>query len=100
MGNRGGRFPTFLRRIAERHEITPNRSISPNPHARGLRAYPKIKANVIRIETESGVKKAMRSWTISDELWEKVEGYIPKHRRDPQKRYQHAHGQGRRPVPR
>ncbi len=44
-------------------------------------------------------KKSRKSWTISDELWEKIEGYIPRHRRDPQRKYQHAPGQGRRPIP-
>ncbi len=44
-------------------------------------------------------KKATKSWTISDELWGKIEKYIPQHKRDPQKRYQHAPGQGRPPVP-
>ena len=28
-------------------------------------------------------KKAARSWTISDELWEEVKEYIPKKQRDP-----------------
>ncbi len=51
------------------------------------------------METASKGKKATKSWTISDELWKRIEGYIPQHRRDPQKRYQHAPGQGRRPLP-
>ena len=68
-------------------------------------AYPKIKVNVIKctrvieMETVSAGKKATRSWTISDELWERIEGYIPQHKRDAQKRYQHSPGQGRRPLP-
>ena len=34
---------------------------------------------------EMGKKKAVRSWTISDELWEEVKEYIPKKQRDPKK---------------
>ncbi len=51
------------------------------------------------METTAKEKKSRKSWIISDELWEKLEGYIPQHRRDPQRKYQHAPGQGRRPVP-
>ncbi len=35
-------------------------------------------------------KKAYKSWTISDELWEQVEEYIPETQRDPNKEYKCA----------
>lgn len=37
-----------------------------------------------------GTRKGSQSWTISDELWEKVKGYIPERGRDPEKVYKHA----------
>ncbi len=40
-------------------------------------------------------KKAYKSWTISDELWEQVKGYIPAAQRDPNKKYKRAPGAGR-----
>ncbi len=40
-------------------------------------------------------KKAYKSWTISDELWEQVEEYIPEPQRDPNKEYKRAAGAGR-----
>ena len=44
-------------------------------------------------------KKSYQSWTISDELWEKIEGYIPKRERDPNREYKCAEGRGRKPIP-
>ncbi|MBD5149640.1 MAG: hypothetical protein HDT18_04560 [Oscillibacter sp.] len=43
-------------------------------------------------------KKGTQSWTILDELQEKIEAYIPKKQRDPNKHYQKASGQGRPPA--
>lgn len=45
-------------------------------------------------------KKGTQSWRISDELWEEIKEYIPKKRRDPNKHYQKAPGQGRPGVSR
>ncbi len=42
-------------------------------------------------------KQAYKSWTISDEFWEAVKGYIPEHTRDPDKKYQRKPGGGRKP---
>ena len=39
-------------------------------------------------------KKEMRSWTISNELWEEIKKYIPQKQREPSKHYQKALGQG------
>lgn len=44
-------------------------------------------------------RKSYKSWTISDEFWEAVKEYIPKHKRDPQKVYKCAPGRGRKPIP-
>jgi len=44
-------------------------------------------------------KKSYQSWTISDELWEAIKGKIPKKEWDPDKKYVHAPGQGRKPMP-
>lgn len=44
-------------------------------------------------------KKGTQSWTISDELWEEIETYIPKKQRDPNKHYQKEPGQGRPGLP-
>ena len=42
-------------------------------------------------------KKSYKSWTLSDEFWEKVKGYIPKNPgRDPAKKYKHKPGQERK----
>ena len=42
-------------------------------------------------------KRIGKSWTISDELWEKVKDEIPAAEgRDPQRQYQHRPGQGRK----
>lgn len=66
-----------------------------------LRAYPQIIriviywAGVIQMEK----KKGTQSWRISDELWEEIKEYIPKKRRDPNKHYQKAPGQGRPGLP-
>ena len=40
-------------------------------------------------------KKYYRSWTLSDELWERVKGEIPKRKRDTNKEYKNKPGQGR-----
>ena len=44
------------------------------------------------------MKKSYQSWTISDELWNKIKEYIPKKQRDPNKQYKNAPGQGRPPL--
>ncbi|WP_408611432.1 transposase [Faecalispora anaeroviscerum] len=44
-------------------------------------------------------KKSYQSWTISDEFWEAVKDQIPVKKRNPQKEYKNAPGQGRRPIP-
>ena len=44
-------------------------------------------------------KKSCQSWTISDEFWERIKEDIPKTERDPKKKYVHASGQGRKPMP-
>ena len=44
-------------------------------------------------------KKYSRSWTLSDELWEKVKDEIPKRQRDENKTYKNKPGQGRKPIP-
>ena len=44
-------------------------------------------------------KKSYQSWTISDEFWEAIKDEIPKRERDPNKKYVHAPGQGRKPMP-
>ena len=44
-------------------------------------------------------KKYYCSWTLSDELWEKVKDEIPKRKRDENKVYKNKPGQGRKPIP-
>ena len=44
-------------------------------------------------------KKSYQSWTISDEFWTVIKDEIPKKERDPKKKYVHAPGQGRKPMP-
>ena len=44
------------------------------------------------------MKKSYQSWTISDELWNKIKEYIPKKQRDPNKQYKNASGQGHPPL--
>lgn len=41
-------------------------------------------------------KESYKSWTISDELWEKIKQYIPKHERNPNKVYKRKVGGGRK----
>lgn len=43
-------------------------------------------------------KKAYKSWTVSDELWEAIENLVPKRARDPAKVYKCAPGRGRKPL--
>ena len=42
-------------------------------------------------------KQAYKSWTLSDEFWEKVRHYIPEHQRDSNKIYKRKAGGGRKP---
>jgi hypothetical protein len=42
-------------------------------------------------------KQGDQSWTISDEFYDKIEVYIPKHQRDPNKEYKRRLGGGRKP---
>ena len=44
-------------------------------------------------------KKYYRSWTLSDELWERVKDEIPQRKRDTNKEYKNKPGQGRKPIP-
>jgi transposase len=37
-----------------------------------------------------------QSWTISDEFWEAIKGYIPVYKRDPEKTYKRRVGGGRK----
>lgn len=48
---------------------------------------------------EMDEKKSTQSWTISDELGEEIKDEVPETKRDPQKYYVHAPGQGRKPMP-
>ena len=48
---------------------------------------------------EMGEKKSIRSWTISDEFWEEIKDEVPETKRDAQKHYVHALGQGRKRMP-
>lgn len=41
-------------------------------------------------------KQAYKSWTVSDEFWEAVRGYIPEHKRDAERKYQRKPGGGRK----
>jgi len=41
----------------------------------------------------------MKSWTVSDELWNKVEPLIPVPQRDKSRKYQRKPGAGRKPIP-
>lgn len=43
---------------------------------------------------EMSEKKSTQSWTISDEFWEAIKDEVPVKKRDPQKHYVHAPGQG------
>lgn len=42
-------------------------------------------------------KQSYQSWTISDEFWEVIKPYIPKHERDSSKKYKRKSGGGRKP---
>jgi len=42
-------------------------------------------------------KKGYKSWTISDELWEKASPLIPKHQREEGREYKRKVGGGRKP---
>ena len=44
-------------------------------------------------------QKYYRSWTLSDELWERVKDKIPQRKRDENKKYKNKPGQGRKPIP-
>lgn len=41
---------------------------------------------------------ATKSWTISDEFWEKIEPYIPSHEREKGREYHRKPGAGRKPL--
>ena len=41
----------------------------------------------------------IKSWTVSDELWSKIEGLIPQPGRQPVRRYKRKPGAGRQPMP-
>ncbi len=43
--------------------------------------------------------KQSASWELSDTLWEKVEPFIPKPERDPNKVYKRKPGGGKKPLP-
>jgi transposase len=40
----------------------------------------------------------LKSWTVSDELWSKVEPLIPRRRRDKRRKYRRKPGGGRKPL--
>jgi transposase len=40
----------------------------------------------------------IRSWELSDELWQRVEPFIPLPSRDPQRKYLRKPGAGRKPI--
>jgi transposase len=40
----------------------------------------------------------IRSWELSDELWEKVRTFVPEHRRDEKRTYRGKPGGGRKPI--
>src|SRR3989304_4641428 len=42
--------------------------------------------------------KAIKSWTVSDELWERVEALIPKRKRERRRKYKRRPGGGRKPM--
>jgi transposase len=42
--------------------------------------------------------KALKSWTVSDELWEKVAPLIPKQEREKGREYRRRPGGGRKPI--
>ncbi len=41
----------------------------------------------------------IKSWTVSDDLWNKVEPLIPIRKRDGGRKYQRKAGAGRKPIP-
>ena len=41
----------------------------------------------------------IRSWELTDELWEAVKAFIPEHRRDEHRTYRRKPGGGRKPIP-
>ncbi|MDR0629709.1 MAG: transposase [Treponema sp.] len=41
----------------------------------------------------------MRSWELTDELWEAVKALVPEHRRDENRTYSRKPGGGRKPIP-
>jgi transposase len=62
-----------------------------------FRAYPGIKNS--RKRNMKRVKGAgIRSWELSDELWEKVREFVPEHRRDEKRTYRRKPGGGRKPT--
>ena len=42
--------------------------------------------------------KTIKSWTVSEELWKKVEPLIPKRQRERGKKYKRKPGGGRKPM--
>src|SRR5512143_716707 len=40
----------------------------------------------------------IQSWKVSDELWKRVESFIPRPARDPQRQYLRKAGAGRKPI--
>jgi hypothetical protein len=62
-----------------------------------LRAYPGIKNSRKRsMKRVKGI--GIRSWELSDELWEKVSEFVPEHRRDEKRTYRRKPGGGRKPL--
>lgn len=43
-------------------------------------------------------QKSIKSWTVSDKLWEVAKDLIPEKKRDPNKTYQRKKGGGRKPL--
>lgn len=59
----------------------------------------KTKRRRVRNQGAHSVPYRLKSWTISDEFWLKVEPLIPDTTRDPKRKYLRAPGAGRRPIP-
>ncbi len=60
---------------------------------------PKTRHRRARNQAARPTPYRLKSWTISDEFWLKVEPLIPDTTRDPKRKYLRAPGAGRRPIP-
>lgn len=87
---------TLYGRIKERYRSEGNRRETHSDRAAGKGRCPKAMNSWV-MEMEE--KKTEKAWVISDELWEEIRAYIPERRRDPNKQYRNAPGQGRPGLP-